>query len=263
MNMTILTLIITVLSLVFIVMSYYGIVRLCKLKMGSCDSFAKDYVKLSKADSKSKIIVSLYGTSIEKLKPTINSIFDQTVRPDQIIISVPEGTNIHLDPYVTDNNLITIHTLSKDYKTCCNLVSPLLREKVGDTIIILANENTVYGADFIESIVDESEKHPNCVIFVSKYNAKIYSTRNKKIDNGSDVIDTSMGVLIKPQFFPPDILDENKFIEDLDVMLSVQMHKYSICAIQLEYSEIFSDHTFDINRKNNIDLHAVYFPSFA
>lgn len=263
MNMTILTLIITVVSLVFIVLSYYGIVRLCKLKMRSCDSFAKDYIKLSKADTKSKIIVSLYGTSIQKLKPTINSIFDQTVRPDQIIISVPEGTNIHLDPYVRDNNLITIHTLSKDYKTCCNLMSPLLREKDGDTIIILANENTVYGADFIESIVEESEKHPNCVVFVSKYNAKIYSTQHKKIDNGSDIIDTAMGVLIKPKFFPPDILDETKFIEDLDVMLSIQMHKYNICAVQLDYSEIFSDNSFNSTRKNNIDLHAVDLPSFA
>lgn len=257
------TLIITILSLVFIVLSYYGIIRLCKLKTGSCDSFAKDYIKLSKANSKSKIIISLYGTSIEKLKPTINSIFDQTVRPDQIIISVPQGTNIPLDTYITENNLITVHTLAKDYRNCCSLLSPLIREKDGDTIIILASEGTVYGSDFIESIVDKSEEHPNCVIFVSKYNAKIYSTRHKKVDANADVIDSSKGVLIKPKFFPSNIINDNSLIKDLDVMLSVQMHKYSVCAVQLEYSEIFSDNAFDLNRKNNIDLHAVDFPSFA
>lgn len=263
MNMITLSMIITILSLVFIVMSYYGIVRLCKLKIGTCDSFAKDYIKLSKANSKAKIIVSLYGTSSDKLKATINSIFDQTVRPDQIIISVPEGKHIQLDHYIDDNKLITIHTLSKNYKTCCNFMSPLLREKDADTIIILANENTIYGTDFIETIVDESEKNPNCIIYVSKYNANIYSRTFKKQDKNGDVIDTSMGVLVKPKFFDSNILDENTFIDDLDVMLSVQIHKHNICTVKIDYSENFSENIPDVNKKNNIDLHAVDFPTFV
>ncbi len=261
--MLILTLIITIISIVFIALSYYGIIRLCKLKIGSCESFAKDYIKLSKANSKFKIIISIYGTSYESLKLTINSILDQTVRPDQIIISVPEGTNINIGNYIKDNKIITIHDVPKKYKTCCNFMSPLLSEKDGDTIIILVNENTIYGPDFVETIVEESEKNPNCIIYLSKYNAKIYSQTYKKEDSNGDVIDTSRGVLVKPKFFDSNIINENTFIDDLDVMLSLQMNKNNICSVKMEYSENFSENKIDKNTKNNIDLHAVDFPSFV
>lgn len=258
----IISLVITMLSLLFIILSYYGIIRLCKLKIGKCDSFAKDYIKLSKASSNKKIILSLYGKSIDTLRPTINSLLDQTVRPDQIIISVPEGVNIELDPYIKDNKIIIVHKLAKDYKSCCSFMSPLTREKDGDTIVILANENTIYGPDFIEAIVNESEKHPDCIIFVSKYNARIYSVSGKKVTHDADIIDSSLGVLLKPKFFPADILDDKKFIDDIDVMLGVQIAENNICTRQLSYSENFSNNIFDSNKKNNINLHAIDFPSF-
>ena len=260
--MIIFSLLMTVVSVIFIALSYYGIVRLFKLKTGKTESFAREYLKLPKAQTSRRIVVSINGDSMEKLKTTVNSIFDQTVRPDQIIISIPPNSDIKLDDFVAKNNLITIHKLAKDYGRNNNLLSPLIRERDGGVLIILVDQNTVYGPDFIETIVEESEKNPDCVVYVESYNAKAFSTTGKKDTNNGDVINVAKGVLIKPKFFNPDVLDESSFIGNPDVFLSVQLQKNGICVKKIDYKENFSTDNNNDDLKLSIDFNAAYLPSF-
>lgn len=259
--MIVFSLIITIISAIVTFLLYYGVIRLVKVKTGDTEKYAKDYLNLPKAQTNRRIVVSITGDSMDKLRGTVNSIFDQTVRPDQIIISVPPNSNIKLDDFVAHNNLITVHRLAKDYGKCCNIVSPLIREKDAGVIIIIADQNTVYGADFIESIVEESEKNPECVIYVESYNAKTLSTTGKKDNKNGDILDTSKGVLVKPKFFKADVLEDSSFYNDPDVFLSVQLHKNNVCTKKMDYKENF---TFGSNNSSKmaIDFNAIYLPSF-
>ena len=252
----------SLLSVVFIFLSYYGLTRLYKIHTGQCEAFAKGYLKLQKAPTTRKIVVSIAGDNFEKLKPTIKSLFDQTFRPDQIIISIPPNSTMDLDPFINENKLITVHKLAKDYGKCCNIMSPLLREKDGDAIIILASQNTVYGPDFIENMVEESEKNPDCVIYVSGYNAKYFIDTGKKESDNSDVIDVDYGVIIKPKFITENILDDQAFIDNPNVFLSAHINKNNICMKRINYGENFvTKHPID-NEKLAIQFYANSLNSF-
>ena len=243
----------SLLSVVFMFLSYYGLTRLYKIKTGNCEAFAKGYIKLSKAPTPRKIVVSMSGDNFEKLKPTVLSLFDQTFRPDQIIISVPPNSVMDLDPFVLSTNLITVHKLSKDYGKCCNIMSPLLREKDGDSILIIATQNTIYGTDFIENMVEASEKNPNCVIYTTGYNAKIFLDTGKKVDENSDIIEVDRGVLIKPKFIDANILEEQAFIDNPNVFLSA--HLNDLCRIKIN-AENFTTRTNFENEKIAIEFYA-------
>ena len=252
----------SLLSVVFIFLSYYGLTRLYKIRTGKCETFAKGYLKLEKAPTGRKIIVSISGDNFEKLKPTIMSLFDQTFRPDQIIISVPPNSTMDLDPFIQENNLITVHKLAKDYGKCCNIMSPLLREKDGDAIIIIAFQNTVYGPDFIENMVEESEKNPDCTIYVSGYNAKQFIDTGKKVDQNSDVIEVASGVLIKPKFIHENILEDQAYIDNPNVFLSAHINKNNICMKKINYNENFVKKTDSVNEKLAIEFYASNLNSF-
>jgi hypothetical protein len=257
-----LSIFLSLLSVVFIFLSYYGLTRLYSIKTGNCEEFAKGYLKLQKAPTSRKIIVSIAGNNFEKLKPTIKSIFNQTFRPDQIIISVPPNSLMDLDPFIKDNNLITVHKLAKNYGKCCNIMSPLLREKDGDAIIIIANEDTIYGVDFIENMVEESEKNPDCVIYTSGYNAKIFVDTGKRVDTNSDVIEVNKGVLIKPKFISTDILDNESYIDNPNVFLSAHIIKNNICMVRIDYKDNFASKKDETNEKLAIDFYANNLNSF-
>ena len=260
-RMMILSIALTVLSAIITFLLYYGIVRLLQVKTGNTEKYAKEYLKLPKAQTDRKIVVSITGDSMDKLRGTVNSIFDQTVRPDQIIISVPPNSDIKLDEFVAHNNLITVHRLAKDYSRCSNIISPLIREKDGGVLIILVDQDTVYGADFIESIVEDSEKNPDCVIYVESYNAKTFSNTGKKVKENGDVLETSRGVLIKPRFFKTDVLEDSSFYNDPDVFLSVQLHKNNVCMKKMDYTENFTTKSH-VDSKLAIDFNAINLPSF-
>src|SRR3989344_4209045 len=89
----ILSVVSTILSLVYIFLVYFGIIRYFSIQIYPLESYSKNYKNLDKAskDEKNRVIVSLSTSpnKIKKLKPVINSILDQTVRVDEIAISIP------------------------------------------------------------------------------------------------------------------------------------------------------------------------------
>lgn len=271
---------ISVFSLLIIILSYIGYMRYMQLSLCSCETYAKKYEKLPRVKSNDKVIISIYleKDDLEEIKSSMNSLLDQTVHPDQIIISTPPGKDIKVPEYIKKNKIVTIHKLHEDYGKSSNFISPFLREKDGNTKIILVTDEQVYGPDFIETLVDESENYPDSIIYVSGYNARVFSETKKKIDmnNENDIIDISKGVLIKPIFFDSTVIDleDENSPENIkntpNLLLSLNAHKNNIKLHKVDYKE-------NINReingggtkkreesleKNISPYYAIHFPSF-
>lgn len=189
-KIVIMTIVSTLLSLAFILFSYFGITRYLSLYFKSCDSFIEEYSKLPEA-SDQRVVVSFSTTPerIHKLKPMINSILDQTVRVNQIGLVIPysyKGIKYEIPEYV--KHVATIFPAGKDYGKGTKLIPVLLREKECDTIILALNDNKVYGKDFIEIMIEEAKNNPDTVLTDK----------------------TGAAMLVKPKYFGCDVVDRDR-----------------------------------------------------
>jgi hypothetical protein len=234
------------------------------LKIYSPSTYADSYVNLPKAASDSKIIVSISTekTDFNSIKTMINSVLDQTVHADQIIINIQTGNDMIIPDVILRNHILLVHKLSKNYGKCSTFLSPLSREKDAKTKIILLNDEQIYGKDFVENIIEESNKFPNDAIFVNGFNAKKFITNGSKSSTPINVIDVKYGVLIKPSFLPAEILEtESMPLNSPNVVLSAFLIKNKVNFHQLHYNENFIKKSSDSdeNDKKAIILYALYF----
>lgn len=183
----IVSLIFSVLFLLYTTLEYYGVKRRISLHLSEPYSYLERYKTLNKG-SKDKVIIafSLKGEDIKdkggyNIKPFVNSILDQTIRVDDIIVNVPYKDSGKVPEYL--KNIVSIGNYSKDYQGDDALICSVLREPEKNTKIIVLNPGNVYDVDFIEELVSESDKNPENIV--------------KK--NGA--------TLVKPSFFDEKISD--------------------------------------------------------
>ena len=176
-----------VFSIITLLVSYYGITRYIALHTSSSEKYVIDYSKLPKADKNCKVVISLTTTpdKIDKIRPMIRSILDQTVKVDQITLNIPyssDGDTFEIpDDY---KDCMNVFRCGKDYGAGCKYIPTLLREGEEDTKIICLQDDYAYGKDMIESLVDTSNKNPNSSVH-------------------------SVGaILIKPAFFDMNVIGE-------------------------------------------------------
>ena len=183
------TIIMTILSLLFIILTYFGITRYITLQLQSPDTYIENYHKLPKSNAK-KVNIVIYSDSksINNLKPMINSILDQTIRVDRIFLVTTDITSDELPEYL--KKVVTILPAAKKYGSefANPLITMLLNEKHADTTIVVLKNNIIYGKDFIETIINISEKTPKTVIIDNKHKS----------------------LVIKPHYYDTNIFDRNK-----------------------------------------------------
>jgi len=163
MNTTIF-LILTIVPLIITILYYFGIFRYFQLHSKSSEKYIKNYKNLNKA-SDNKVIISFTTTPnrILKIRPMINSILDQTVKVDGIYLNIPEKNEKYKIPK-DFNNILNIFVTKKDYGEKNNFIPTMLREDNSDTIIILLDDDYIYGKDFIQSIIEENKNNDNPII---------------------------------------------------------------------------------------------------
>jgi hypothetical protein len=203
----ILTIISIILSVIMILVSYFGIIRYFTLHIKSSEGFINNYKNLDRAD-KSRVVISFTTTpdNISKIKPMLNSILDQTVRVDQIALNIPykyKGKNYEIPKEY--EKILSIFRFEKDYEDCAKYIPTLLREGEVGTKIIYLDDNQIYGKDFIEFLVEESNNNPD---------KAIYTKEN---------MNSSGGVLIKPEFFNCNILGRDTEILDFNCWVSTNL----------------------------------------
>ena len=178
-----------------ILCTYFGITRYLILRFHSSDNYIENYHKLPKSDSK-KVVVVIHSTpdKINTIRPMINSILDQTIRVDRIFLTVSTKNNYKLSEYL--EKVVTLLPMGKNYGEgfVNSLVPILMHEKDCNTAIVALADNIIYGKDFLETILNLSEKTPKTVI----------------IDKGKK------SILIKPEYYDCNILnrDNDKYTED-------------------------------------------------
>lgn len=185
-TMLVISLVLSILSLLYFIAEYYGGTRYIKLHRNETDSYLDNYKNISKA-SKHRVVLcfssSLQG--LTRIDPFLNSILDQTVRVDEIMLVISYSEINHIPEKY--KKIVSIHGFKKDYDTNASLICSILTEPDADTKIILVDPDIVYPSDFIETMVAESDKHPDKIIY------------------GSDSKKLKYGILIKPQFFDDNI----------------------------------------------------------
>lgn len=245
-NTVILYMVMSLISLTVIVLTYYGYIRYWKCKFKDCASFADSYLKLPRVDSDSKVIVSLAtdAKNLQDIEPTINSLLDQTVHPDQIIINITEENNdMTLPSFLKDNKILILHKISPEFKESASFLSPLLREKDANTKIIVVDDKQVYGVDLIETLVDASGSNPDKAIYVKGYKSGSFiKTGKTDLDEGdkNDIVSIADGVLIKPKFLGENILEISKTpVRARDVVLSANLLKNNVKLQKVSYKDNF------------------------
>lgn len=187
----IISLIFSILYLIYLFLSYNGITRYITLHVNSTESYIKNYPELQKAN-KDRVVVcfSADENSLKNLSPFLNSILDQTVRVDDIALTIQ---NKDLDK-VPENlkKVLSIYGYSKDYENAGNLINSVLREPESTTKIIIVEPYMIYGEDFIEKMITESDKHTDKIIYA--HPSKL----------------PKWGILIKPSFFNDNICHYEK-----------------------------------------------------
>jgi len=171
----ILIIIFTLISLLLIISSYFGINRYLTLHIHKPEKYEKIYDKLPFIkDNESIIIINSNIKNIQKIKPMWNSLLDQTIKAHNIIIYLPykETENLNNIPtFIKRKSTIlpksTIYT--EDYIN--SIIPTLLNEKNNDKIIIFLKDNIVYGKDFIEYLIEEHNKNKEKIIKLKNNNA--------------------------------------------------------------------------------------------
>lgn len=178
----------TILSIIWVILTYFGITRYLSLHTSlSSETYVKNYSKLPKSDA-GRVVVAFTVTpeNVNKIRPMINSILDQTVKVNSIFVVLLSDKKYDLPKYITD--VATTIPAGKDYGDGTKLIPILLREKECDTTIITLDSNVVYGQDFIYTIIDESLKNPRSVIVDKK----------------------GFSMLVKPELFGCEVINREK-----------------------------------------------------
>lgn len=159
----IITVIFTVISLVWILLTYFGIVRYFTIYYKSTESYIKKYQKLDKADNNKVVInISINNGNPQNLIKVVKSLLDQTVRVDEISITLPYKSKYVIPMELKD--VIKKYNISKEYKKSDNIIPILLREGEKHTKIIMLEDDTIYGVDFVEEVVNKSNGNPDTAI---------------------------------------------------------------------------------------------------
>ena len=159
---------IVVIAICFIINNITKNMRYKNLQKASIQQYINNYGNVEKK-CKDKIILSFTTTPdrIKYITPMLLSLLDQTSRVDQIAMNIPEKCNdCSYDVPSEYKDICNVYTVGKDYGIGTKYVPTLLREDNCGTKIILVDDNKIYGKDFIEKIVQESEKYPDKVIYV-------------------------------------------------------------------------------------------------
>ncbi len=141
--------------------------------------YDKQYRNLKYVDNpeKRKVVISLttIPKRINKLKPTLCSILDQTRRVDEICINVPyttlKGDIYNIPDWLKRLKNVRIKRCDKDWGPSTKLIPTLIRED-HKTIIIVVDDDVIYGSKTVENHVQVFYQR-NCKDAIISFGSKI------------------------------------------------------------------------------------------
>ena len=189
----ILSLISAIFSIVYVILSNYGLLRYAYIHMHSVEYYTKNYKKLLNIGD-NRIIISINNVYsdekdiIKNTEKTLKSLLDQTVKVDLISIVLPKSIK-NIPNNIKDS--IKFINCSIDNKDLNCIISSINREQESNTRIIILSNDTIYGKDFLEELLLTSDKNKNSIVY----------------NNKTDSIDINKGVVFYSDFFGKDFFN--------------------------------------------------------
>lgn len=180
-------LILTIISLLYIIFEYYDITRYFTMYFYDCSHFVNTYKLLNKASPDNRVVIALYESYPKRnIKPVINSLFDQSVSSNEICMFVNDfKCKEQLKEYI-----VLFETSN------CPILPVLQKEQESDTIIIILNTNTIYSPDLIEDLIENVNHHPNKILFLNPEN------------------NVTHGCVFRPKYLTSDIVSQLALVSD-------------------------------------------------
>lgn len=221
-NIIILSLLSAFFSLLYILSNQFGLFRYISMFIFPIEKYVNNYKNLDKITN--KIIISIITTDkqLDNIKYTIKSLLDQTVKVDLISITLPHDNKFILSPELAKT--VVIYKCGDEKTVTSNLnclLSTIFREGETTTKLITLKGGVIYGKDFIETLLNSSEKNPDTIIYINSI---------------KDSIDLEKGALFNMGIFDDkfnnisDNVDANEYINKY-------IHEKSYKKLKINYSE--------------------------
>jgi len=164
------------------------------------------------------ITMSTIPDRIDLIGPTLASLFDQSIKVDEIVINVPlisrKGLTYQIPKWLAKLKHVTIHRVDKDEGPGTKLLPTLRREKPQTRIIVVDDDN-IYHPKMIENIIYnfESRKCHTEQIALTNYGFHFchdgslppLKERLRAIGAAAEDVDLLQGFsgfIVVPEFFP-------------------------------------------------------------
>lgn len=258
--------IIIIVIIIIIILLIYFIYYLNLCRYCSCSfinnknltNLDRNYLKLPRVKSNRKVIISLttIPPRINKLRGTLASLLIQSYRVDEIYINIPhtslKGIKYKVPKWLSNLDNIKINWCERDYGPSTKLLPSLIKENK-DTIIIIVDDDIIYGTKMVESHIYEFYRR-KCkdalTIFGWSINKNLNIIRGVKTFPryfGIKKVDLLAGYssfLVTPEMFPPGIFDYSKapkeciYVDDVWISGWLTVNKINIYSLGCNHNNI-------------------------
>ncbi len=159
--------------------------RLWSLRLSEYTHWIKGIEK--KKRSNAVISLSVLPSRFKGLKPTLNSLTDQSLLPEKIIINLPQNferdqSEYDIPYFVEKHPLVEINWIEKDLGPATKLLPTLdLYKDEPDKLIIIVDDDQIYPQGMVENYVKNSEHLSDAAMTLSGW------TVPKTFDHGDKV----------------------------------------------------------------------------
>lgn len=195
---------------------------------------------------------------IDKIFPAINSLIDQTVKPDRIYLSLPSYSRRHKIAYhipdgLINHPLVKIIPSDRDWGPATKLI-PVLKDKETrpETLILAVDDDNIYPRTILSTFLRYARVMPNaalslrgCHMPASRRWEDSLAFKGAQISKPvkTNIIMGCGGILVKPRFFDEDLFDYDKappqaFFVD-DIWISGHLARRNIPKYVIPLSESF------------------------
>ncbi len=136
-----------------------NIVKLWKrrLRLSACRLLPKP-APAAPLPGRPRVVISLttIPSRIGRIKTVLNSLIDQTVPADDILLAVPghsrrEGCGYRLPPFLAESTAVSVLACD-DWGPATKLIPTLLQERDPSTLILAVDDDTIYPPDLVANL---------------------------------------------------------------------------------------------------------------
>lgn len=153
-----------------------------------------------------RIVVSLTTspTRIDKIKPVLDCVMNQTVKPDKIYLNLPHvfkrdnSVYSNIPDFITNNKLIEI-TRCEDMGPATKILGSINKEN-SDTLFLSIDDDIYYPPELIQTYLHYNKLYPECVLTGTTFmylenNPKYFPLFNCELLEGFSGVLYSAGML--------------------------------------------------------------------